>query len=189
MLQSALMGNLLSSSVEAVPVWLASYSPSSSSVDITDVMDGTYAHYLILASGVIGTDDGMLSLRVSTDNGSTWDSGASDYGSTRVGLRSNTSLARESVGASVLRLAMNAAGQGIGSAAGEGFAARIWMHSPHDSNPTYVAFHNAYINPSSVASVIWGAGRRVAAQNDNAVQLLGDGGITGNVSIYGVDYA
>lgn len=151
----------------------ADITSAVATVDITGITG--HRKYRIEFDGVYGASDGYdLFMRVSTDGGSTWDSGGSDY-----------SWSREPVGAYNPQRGVASAATIdtlVGNAAAEGVTGEITLFDPNNSAiPTaYTGILNKieYASTSMAGATI--AGRRLANSAVNAVQFyFGTGNVAG----------
>lgn len=167
---------------------LGSYSPSSdASVDITSVISSTYDRYKIVGRVTTDSDADLFQARTSTDNGSTWDQGASDYDSAVRSQPAGSASADGSyANAAQINLNRDNAGYQVGSAAGEDFEFEIWLHRGSATAEASVRMHAVHSNASGAATCIVQGGRRKSVGAINAFQLFfGSGTISGSVRIYG----
>jgi hypothetical protein len=119
-------------------VLLASATASNSaSIDFTSAIDSTYDEYVIFFNNVVpATNGAQLYMRVSTDSGSTWKSGGTDYGYTSTGLNSaGTAVSIASNGAAWMQIAgTSTADFGLGNAAGRSSRGRVEISLPSSSS-------------------------------------------------------
>jgi hypothetical protein len=119
-------------------VLLASATASNSaSIDFTSGIDSTYDEYVILFNNVVpATNGAQLYMRVSTNNGSSWESGGTDYGYTSTGLNSvGTAVSIASNGAAWMQIAgTSTADFGLGNAAGRSSRGRVEISLPSSSS-------------------------------------------------------
>lgn len=164
---------------------LATYSLSSvASLDMTSVITDDYSMYVVIGSLVPATDGANLHLRTSTDNGSSFNSGGSDYQQQNLDAGVATVSAGESTGGQVI-LSLS-----TGSAAGEYLSLQMTVAEPTNSSlqtivSASVAPINATFGDMRIRQV---SGRRVTAEDNDAIQLLFSSGNieSGEVRIYGV---
>jgi hypothetical protein len=102
----------------------------ASEVDFTTGIDSTYNRYEIWCSNVVpGTDAAHYLLRVSTDGGSTFKSGAADYS-----YAYNQSATQASGGANAILIGRASAGERFGNDTGENSMFTITLFNPSDSS-------------------------------------------------------
>jgi hypothetical protein len=146
---------------------------SDASWDITSIIDGTYDLYIIeLVDFVPATNGVDLWLRTSANNGSTWNTGASDY---QISASGDSKLILAS---------------GMGSASGEGASAIIHCWNPYGTAldkqfDWNVSFDNSTSYPTNSRSS--GAYVNSPSTAQNAVQILCSSGNieSGTGRIYG----
>lgn len=121
-------------------------STAVASVDLTGFVPADYTSYEIeLINVVPATDSVSLYLRTSSDSGSTWDSGGSDYGYAYQGNRTNNTTfgGGAEVSAAVIT-------EAIGSATSEdGVSGVIRINGPHLAKRTMATFQVMYDNPDA----------------------------------------
>jgi len=144
-----------------------------------------------LANFVPATDDVEFWLRVSTDGGSSYDAGASDY---RYALNVTSESATGGQGSAAdtqIAIAKNNAGTASVSntAAEGGVSAAIHLLNQTDTGiwPKIMA-HSGYVGADGVAYENIVHGVRVAAQDTNAVRFLFESGniASGKYAVYGM---
>lgn len=160
---------------------------SSASIDFESLITSTYDHYIItIANAVPATDATQCWLRTSTDNGSTYDNGASDYSFSYDVTYSNTSSRGAGQGTGASRISLGEAQ--MGSTAGESFNGVIRIYKPSGTNDTLVHFDIiAHDSDSNIQRSIGVGARNSAADVDAAQVLMSSGNIaSGDFAIYGV---
>ena len=156
-----------------------------STYEFTAFDSSTYDSYMIILSNVTpGTDNRIFQMRTSTDGGSTYDSGASDYvySLDAGGNVSNASSSNMPV----------AGTNALGAAAGEyGYSGVVNLHAPHLAVDTYVTFSGGYINSSASYRFVIGTARRDSAADVDGVQFLFNSGTlgSGTINVYGLKNA
>lgn len=160
---------------------LASYSPSSvATLDVTSVIDNSvYSFYVVMGTMLPVTDGVNLWLRTSTDNGSSFDSGASDYEFEGIistgGFQSTAS-----------EIALSEA---VGNLAAEGVSFTTYIYPPAPSAERIrVTSHSQSATTATVPDQRIVAGYRQSATAVDAFQLLFSSGniSSGTVRVYGV---
>ena len=163
----------------AVFEFVSSSTPSAaSSVDITG-LSSTYQYYIIAYYLETSVDDIELWVRTSTNNGSSFDSGASDY---TYGGSVNGST---SIGPDISRIRIQSE---IGNGTNEFCAGYVRILDPSASNYHMI---DARGGCTSAASGSWRNTEVTGCRRDttavNAIQLLPESGtVTGEVHVYGV---
>lgn len=148
---------------------------------------------LHLTSFVPATDDADLMLRFSTDGGSSFDAGASDYSwvFTRQRAASAGDVNSGDAADTSIVLSDLAGGGGVSNVAGEGgICSIIDLYNPNSAVNTIARYSSSYL-PATVANGLFnvvGSGIRLAAQNTDAVRLLFSTGniASGNYAVYGL---
>jgi len=159
---------------------------ASSSLDFSTSIDSTYNHYVIAVNNIrVATDGADLFLRVDSDSGASFDSGASNYKWSLHGNVEGTG-ADDGSGADT-EITLNTGN--IGNLATEAVSGFIHMHNPANAS-TYTTFtwQLAYASNAGNLYSVAGCGQRVNAQADNAFQLIASAGnlTSGTVALYGV---
>jgi hypothetical protein len=138
-------------------------------------------------------DDDELIVRFSTNGGSSYDNGASNYSFSNTALRDNGSSASLS-SAAATSITMNSSGAqlGIGSASNEGIDLTFFLwHRTSTAHWTRCTWHGVYTSGAATPETIStnGGGAREAAQDTDAIQfsMLSGGNIAAcNYSVYGM---
>ena len=157
-------------------------STAVASVDLTGFVPADYTSYEIELINVVPISDGAtLNARTSSDGGSSYDSGASDYGWSYYGI--NTSATTQSDGAisSEARVC-----QPAGSAAGEdGVSGTMRIHGPDLSKETKASYHMTYCdNAGRHANVIGGFTRLSSADVDGVQIYFSSGNIESGTIVF-----
>ena len=160
---------------------LMSTTTLSANSSVTLALDG-YRRYQIEFESVLCSSDGyQLQMQVSTDAGSTWDTGASDYdwGASRIGYYTDIN----GTGA-FIRLS-----GGTGSGTGEGLSGVLEVLGANDSSLQFRIF-GKLIEPSWNSATVYGwdiVGRRAATSDVDAVKLYFPTGtlLSGKIRVFG----
>ena len=156
------------------------------SVDFTTGIDSTYDAYLVKGSKVaMATDNTNLWSRISTDGGSTFKSGGSDY-SYAIQAKPDSGAAANtgSSGAAQMLLTQNTLG--LGNLATELQNFDLNFYGPSEASPTSVFFTGALTGDSAEMIENTMAGRYLAATAVNGIQVLpSSGNISGEFALYG----
>lgn len=177
------------------PVWVGSKvlldtktASSSATIDFTSYIDSTFKQYIVEWDGVKSSSPGNgLQMRISTDGGSTWKSGASDYayslhywssGATTNTVQSSTGVA-----------SMNCCVATIGSTTNTAGSGTVKCFNPADS-ARFFSIHTESTVVNSSTSV-WGSrgvGNYTTAGAVNAFRFLMQSGniVSGTFRLYGV---
>jgi hypothetical protein len=173
---------------DSVSDWvLISSATASASATISFTgLSSTYKHYVLTITDLIpATDNVILYLRTSTNGGSTYDSGASDYiWNTNV----TTGAANFPAGATAAQIRLL---DTVGNAAGEVANGVVWLHAPSTATKFMTNSHLSHFGASDFFAETLGNGVRNTAADVDAVQLLmSSGNITsGEFRLYGVKNA
>lgn len=162
-------------------VFLASATASASaSLTFTSSIDSTYDHYVFVCVSIRPTTDGaFLWLRTSTNGGSSYDSGASDY-EWNMGSQGGNSFSSGDT-----KIQITYASVGIGNAAGEaGYDANVTLCNPSATLNTQVRTSGAMYRSDSFTADMTGAGVRKSAADVDAVQFLMSTSTIASGSIY-----
>lgn len=162
---------------------------ASATLDFTEFNNATYRGYLFALENVKpATDLVTLLLRTSTNAGSSYDAGATDYSYANTLLASSSTLTQSvATGATAINLTFP---NDVGNAAGEdGVTGDLWLyHAANGSVKTREAFQGMYDNGSGVLVSIDGKGRRNTTQDTDAVRFLFSSGniASGTIRMYGL---
>ncbi len=159
---------------------------SAASADFTGFNASLYDAYLFVLQNVVpATDSANLLFRTSTDGGSTYDSGASDYRSASLGLTSlNAAANQNGNGDDAITLALS-----VGSDTGEdGVSGELRMPGPHLAQTTRASWDLNLIGPTGVFVTLTGSGIRDSQADVDAVRFLFSSGNieTGTITMYGL---
>lgn len=157
---------------------------SSTSIDFTGLSSTYFAYKIVIQGMKPGTDSVDFLIRTSTDGGSTYDSGASDYkwvnegtGASVVGIRdsADSSIQVAGTGFAVLTTTSPAV-----------YSADITLYNPSSTEPTQLGWHFIY-NGSAVAQLVGGGIVSAAADVDAIRFFMSSGNIaTGEFRLYGL---
>lgn len=150
------------------------------SVDFTGLTD-TYDEYVLRIMGLKPSADAILYLRTSTDNGATFDAGASDY---EWGVVGAAGTGRTVVASSGPKAFLRISPQNNIRFEAEKSGAQMQIDFTRDGPSGYLFFNwrgvasNSEFNDG--VGVFHGAGRRLSATSINAIRLLFS---TGNIAV------
>lgn len=173
--------------VPAAGMTLISSASASSvaTVDFTSGIDSTYDAYLFVLTSVIpATTNTKLYMRTSSNSGSSFDAGASDYAYAMTGLDDAAgSLNAASGGATQILINNKAAG-----ASYSGITAAIYLHKPSTSQRCQVTYTSSSLDNGGLLGSVSGAGARQATGVVNAVRFLFSSGniASGEFKLYGL---
>jgi len=155
-----------------------------------------YDAYLFELMNVVpATDKAFLDLTTSTDGGSSYDTGASDYAWNAWLLYETVDRQDYDAADAHIGLTGNTtASQGVGSAAGEhGVSGQVWVHGPHLAENTSITWQLMWPGGAAAAqpNIIFGGGYRISAADVDALQFLFSSGNleTGTINMYGLKNA
>ena len=159
----------------------AQTASSSSAINFTSNISSTYAAYCLVITDLAPATDGQrVAFQTSTDGGSSYDNGASDYawGSEDSGTYFSSS------GDTSVDIAIN----GVGSASNEQFSGHIYIYDPSASNYTKVTWAGTYLDGTTTARIASGGGYRLSTTAVDAFRvLMNSGNITsGEFRLYGL---
>jgi len=165
-------------------------SGTPASVDITSGIDSTYDAYIITLSGVQpATDNAFLYAKISTDGGSTWKGGASDYQfHVAHGLAGSSAYSAQSLAAHTNMIIS----QGVGNASNEGFNGVLTLHNPASSSLyTTLQVDGHSLDPSSVIERAIGCNAYNAVTAVDGIQFYFSTGnmVAGTIRLYGIKKA
>jgi hypothetical protein len=151
------------------------------------VLDGTYKAYAIVISDLVpATDNTSLYMRTSTDAGSNYDAGSSDYDSGGVEVEIDGSISATGYGAentAFMNICPN-----IGNDTGESASVTIYLFNP--AGTKYCKAKWSAVRDTAAGNVVTttGCGRRQSTADVDAVRLLmSSGNITsGTFTLYGL---
>ncbi len=145
---------------------------------------GYDAYEFKLADVIPVTDTADLLVRTSTDGGSTYDAGASDYTYVSTGFESDLSSLNQYGGAaSSIKIA-----DSVGSDTGEdGVSGNLTVTGAHLAKDTRAVFQTFYQRSSGTLESVTGGGMRNAGADVDAVRFLFSSGAleSGTITLYG----
>lgn len=144
-----------------------------------------YDNYLFELQSILPvTDNANLIMRTSTDGGSTYDSGASDYAYTAMQRDTGGAGGFDSTGAAQIVLC-----EIVGNDTGEtGVSGSVLIEGPHLSSNTPVNYKMNHKDSIGRLSITNGGGQRLSAADVDAVRFLFDSGdiLSGTITMYGL---
>lgn len=160
---------------------------ASATIDFTN-LSGTYNSYVIIANDIAPSVDGAsLWLRTSTDNGSTYDSGASDYSWGWQWLQHAVAInANRTADEADSQIVISTAG--VGNAANEVYTGQIILFNPAGTGYTFCKFQGISINNTGDPYNNEGSGRRISTADVDAIRFLFSSGniASGTFTLYGI---
>ena len=162
-------------------------------IDFTEFDAAKYDSYVFEFHNVEPVaDDDILRVRTSTNGGSSFDTGASDYGWVTHGYFGPAGIVvGRNAGDTSITISAITTGEGVGNEASEyGFSGRLHVYKPSETNWTHIS-HTAGYQMASVGgeiAVIHGASMRRSAADVDAIRFFYLGGNTqsGTITMYGV---
>lgn len=177
----------IAAQVKGARVLLASKTASASSqLDFTEFNNAVYRYYLWVLENVKPTTDAVaLRVRLSTNAGSTYDAGATDYGTTV--MASFTGSAFIGRVDSAIQLTIDG---DVGNAATEqGVSGEmLLMYAGDGASRTRLHFDGSYENTTDSTILVRAAGRRAIVQDTDALRFLFSSGTiaSGTIRMYGI---
>ena len=171
-------------------VFISSQDASASAtLDFTGFDASKYDGYMFVLGNVTpATDNVQLYMRTSTDGGSTYDAGSSDY---RYGWNRQQMFATSPT--NDYRSAGNSAfveiGVSIGNAANEdGWSGRVTLFCPHLAKVTFFEYSGSYVNDATQYFRANGHAARASSADVDAVRFLFSSGniASGTITMYGL---
>lgn len=161
---------------------------ASSSLDFETGIDSTHDHYLFVLKDLLITTDGNdMSVRVSIDGGSTYETtGKYSYHSVtqRADTAGITSLSNITSGSAFTVTSS------LGNAAGEGVSGYLWLHAPASSGKRYIKGELSYMDNTATAvlvkSIVSGAYIGSSSAVDAFRFFAGSNLASGTITLYGL---
>lgn len=152
-------------------------------------LTSSYSSYMLIFDSVVpATDIVSFYMRTSTNAGSSYDSGASDYAWTRMRWRvttgsSVTDLSEGDYTSDALILTNN-----IGSDSNEMLSGELRLYNPSGTNYTQANWKIMYVDNGASLQAVSGSGFRLSAADVDAIQFLFSSGNieSGNFYLYGL---
>lgn len=164
---------------------------SSASLDFTEFDNATYRRYEFELENVIpATDSTILWTRFSSDGGSTYDSGASDYNLAAWGRADSVNLSLDGNAAQIPLVDAGGGTQDVGNAANEfgvtGFL-RLW-DADAASRRTRLQGEVTWFNTVGQLNMLHVSGVRQANQDTDAIRFLFSSGniASGTIRMFGI---
>lgn len=150
---------------------------TSSTISFSTGIDSTYDHYVIVISDVVASGNMALRMATSTDGGSTYDSGASNYAYAVQGREiGGTDSDTQNTGQTFCQ---------IGASTHSSFSAIVDLYNPSGTSQT--GWYTRFISDDIMST---GMGRRLSAADVDAIQFAGSSGTftTGRFTLYGISH-
>ena len=163
---------------------------TSASIDFTD-LTSTYFMYIIRFNDLApATDATTLFLRTSTDNGVSFDSGASDYAWSMNIVKQTGSEdgSRDQSDTGITIMGDAASSDEMGNGTNETGSGTIYIYNPSAVKYTFINSEGFYFNEEAENICAYAGGYRKSAADVDAVQLIMDSGsiTSGSFVLYGV---
>lgn len=159
---------------------------TSASIRFTAFDAALYDSYEFVVSNLIPTTDAVnLYLRTSTNGGSSYDTGSSDYAYTAVTARPEGVDRVSSSGVGYILLT----GQTVGSDTNEdGWSGNVTIHNPELTKRTMISYKGGFTQSDGSLGIIEGTGMRLASADVDAVEFIFSSGTieSGTISMYGL---
>jgi len=157
---------------------------SDATIDFTGLSSSYSAYFFILDAVTPATDGTKLYMRVSTDNGATWESGASDYSWRSIERTSGTGGFGDTADTE-----MEITGQAVGSGTNEDLTGYVYCFNP--SNTKYTTFLSDcyFLRNDGVQTFNMMGGQYSSTTAVDGVQFLFASGNleSGKISMYGIE--
>lgn len=164
---------------------LLSTATASSSATVDFTLPTGYAAFIVIFDHVApATDAVSFYFRTSTDGGSTYDAGGSDYGWC---LWSFTDAAGSGAAAGTGDNNITL-GTSLGNSTNEYASGRLTIYRPSAAQHAYVDWQMSYMFSTGVFLGVTGSGRRIAAADVDAIRFLMSSGnvASGEFRLYGL---
>jgi hypothetical protein len=136
------------------------------------------------------TNNVAFALRTSSNGGSSYDAGGSDYGWTAVRVTTDAQDRRSDSNNSQITLADNDVNNGLSNVAGESLAGKVVLHNPHAATFTKVTWDAGYFSDSTSTFMarVSGFGARLASADVDAIRFFTSSGniASGSFRLYGI---
>ena len=163
---------------------------ASASIEFTDLSSAYHKYIIVFENFAPSTDNVWANIRLSKDNGSTFDSGASDYRYNIYYRRESGFVSYSDSTSDVIRMYSGDADTGnrAGNASNEFACGQINIYNPSATRWTHVDGHYSYLSSSAASGQGRFAGMRVSASAVDAIQILFSSGniASGTFKLYGI---
>jgi len=153
------------------------------SVNFTGLSSSYFAYVVLMENVVPATDATEMRIRTSSNNGSSYDSAASDYGYAVLDVTSGTGVSSDQTSSR-----MEFTIDGIGADTGEELSGELYIINPSAARYTKIYFRSSYINSFSFPCYTAGMGVRNSAADVDAFQFFmeSDNIASGTFKLYGI---
>lgn len=166
----------------------ASTASDSATIDFTG-LSSTYFVYKIEITDLIPETDGtLLYMRTSTDNGSNFDAGSTDYRWCHVGVDNNASIKDEGSSGTTQMQIIGRTNDPIGNAANETCSATVFLYNPTDTAWTKVFCKSEFVRTNGDCWLMMAGGMRESTTAVDAIRFLMDSDniTSGTFTLYGL---
>ncbi len=168
----------------------SSTASSSSSVDFTG-LSSTYRAYVVVLSAITPATNAVgLRMLTSTNNGSSYDTGASDYGYYNGAVAfSGSSITETSTAAAAINISTTIAGSGLSNTAGFGFNGTVYIHNVSNTTDRKIfTWHGGCTYSTPTGATFVGTGSRHSTGDIDAIRFqMSSGNIaSGTFTLYGL---
>ena len=155
---------------------------SSASISFTS-LGSAFSKYLVVMTNVApATDSATLAIRTSTDNGSSYDSGVSDYQYVYSRIAGTTAQVVDAAASEIILLTPQ------GNASNETLSGNLNIFNPSSTSYTQVHYDGTMINDTGEMRLVSASGQRNSAADVDAIQIFFTSGniASGVFSLYGI---
>lgn len=167
---------------------IATVTASASSAVTFTGLSADYDTYWITFQGIQPTDDDQIMyLRTSSDNGISYDSGASDYAWSSSGVSDGGTFDQEGSAADTqISLAGDQASEELGNGTNETLSGNLTIYNPSGTQWTKFNFNFTYLDLSGDSCSLTGGGARLATADVDALRIfMATSTINGLFKLYG----
>jgi hypothetical protein len=161
-------------------------SGTPTNIDFTTNIDSTYDEYMFVLSDVtLSSTSGAVVIRTSTDGGTSFDSGATDYA--YAGFRYDSNGGGGFLGSANSRIFLWNSGSNS-TTAGDVITSIVRMHTPANSNITNFDAHSTHVISTGYLESAVISGSRLSAADVDAVRFTVNTGtyVSENITMYGL---
>lgn len=155
-------------------------------IDFTD-LSSSYQSYVVIVTGLVFASDSVnFQMQTSTDNGSNFDDGASDYSYILRSTDMHTTETEDNQGDDAHTVIVLA--KQLGNDTNEVGNFRVEIHDPAASIHTKVTCHGTYEDADGIHRHVYSSGVRLSAADVDAIRFkAGTGNISsGSFFLYGI---
>jgi hypothetical protein len=154
-------------------------------VDFTSLITNTYKNYALVVDNIRKDTDSSVNFRMSSNNGTAFDAGSTDYRSATIGINSNGNELASNSGsgtASIQISAINLSGDGD-----HAMSLVMFLYDPLDANVTSHFAWQVFAS-NGLLNLYNGAGKRDQVGAHNAIRIFAASGLftQGTFKLYGI---